>query len=62
VDNGERVPAGIPWPPDDRRLMTRAEAATKLEAIHAYTIEMQLDKHYIESFVKSEEIFWRRSL
>ena len=62
VEDGKRVPEILPWPPDDRQPMTRTDAATKLEAIHAYTVEMQLAKDYIESFVKSEEIFWRWSL
>jgi hypothetical protein len=42
--------------------MSREECAVKLQAIRAYTLEMRLAAHYIESFVKSEEIFWRRKI
>ena len=57
-EDGKPVPSGLAWPPNDRRPMTREEAALKLAAIQSYTLEMELAKDYIESFVKSEEIFW----
>lgn len=61
VVNGQTVPSGIRWPPDERRPMTAEESALKLRAIQAYELEMRLAGRYIESFVKSEEVFWRAS-
>jgi len=52
-------PSGIPWPPDERRPLSPPEAARKLEAIEAYSLETQLSGEYVRSFVKSEEVFWR---
>lgn len=57
--DGKRIPAGVAWPPPDRRTMTREESGLKLRAIRCYGLEMQLAAGYIESFVKSEEVFWR---
>jgi LmbE family N-acetylglucosaminyl deacetylase len=62
VVNGKRVPENIAWPPDERRPITHEEAATKLKAIHAYALDIRLEKPYFESFVKSEEIFWRKRI
>jgi LmbE family N-acetylglucosaminyl deacetylase len=59
VVDGKQVPAGVAWPPPDRRPMSREEADLKLRAIRCYGLEMQLAQGYIESFVKSEEVFWR---
>ncbi len=56
---GRRSPAGVPWPPPDRRPMSCEESETKLRAIRAYALEMKLAGRYIESFVKSEEVFWK---
>ena len=60
--NGKRVPDNIVWPPDERRPVTHEEAAAKLKAIHAYPLEIRLEKPYFESFVKSEEVFWRKPI
>jgi LmbE family N-acetylglucosaminyl deacetylase len=62
VVDGMTVPIGVAWPPDERRPMTIEESAVKLKAIRAYTLELQFNRDYLESFVKSEEIFWRHRL
>jgi LmbE family N-acetylglucosaminyl deacetylase len=62
VVNGTRVPDNIAWPPDERRPLTHEESATKLKAIHAYALDIRIEKTYFESFVKSEEIFWRKRI
>jgi LmbE family N-acetylglucosaminyl deacetylase len=62
VVDGMTVPVGVAWPPDERRPMTVEESAVKLKAIRAYTLELQFNRDYLESFVKSEEIFWRQRL
>jgi LmbE family N-acetylglucosaminyl deacetylase len=62
VVDGKRVPDNIAWPPDERRPITHEEAAAKLKAIRAYPLDIRLDKTYFESFVKSEEIFWRKRI
>jgi LmbE family N-acetylglucosaminyl deacetylase len=59
IINGRQVPADCPWPPSDRRPLPREESALKLRAIRCYDLEMRLAGTYVESFVKSEEIFWR---
>lgn len=59
VVDGQRIPSGVSWTPDERRPMTLADAELKLRAIHAYTLEMKLEENYIVSFVKSEEVFWK---
>ncbi|MBA4387498.1 MAG: hypothetical protein C0404_05915 [Verrucomicrobia bacterium] len=59
VADGKKIPAGVRWPPDVRCPMTRDESKLKLNAIRAYTLEMRLAGHYIESFIKSEEVFWQ---
>ncbi len=53
-------PTGVPWPPPVRVLLTGAEAALKLQAIDANQSQMTapIDRLYMESFVKSEEVFW----
>jgi LmbE family N-acetylglucosaminyl deacetylase len=62
VVDGQSIPSGLPWPPDERRPLSPAEAALKLKAIREYTLEIQLQRDYVESFVKAEEIFWREKL
>jgi LmbE family N-acetylglucosaminyl deacetylase len=59
IVGGKRCPAGLKWPPPDRRPMSREESELKLRAIRCYDLEMQLAGGYIESFVKSEEVFWK---
>ncbi len=58
IVNGQQVPAGVRWPPDHRVPLTREEARLKHEAIRAYALEMRILGPYVESFVKSEEVFW----
>jgi len=60
--NGTQVPGGIAWPPPVRVPMTHDQALAKLKVLKVYTDSMVLpeEKAYIEAFVKSEEIFWRR--
>jgi LmbE family N-acetylglucosaminyl deacetylase len=55
-------PFGVSWPPDERRPVSREHAARKLEAIDTYRLEVQIDPDYVRSFVKSEEVFWRREV
>jgi LmbE family N-acetylglucosaminyl deacetylase len=59
---GKQVPSGVAWPPPTRLPMTHDQALAKLKVIRVYTATMELpeEKAYIEAFVKSEEIFWRR--
>jgi LmbE family N-acetylglucosaminyl deacetylase len=61
VVKGRITPANISWPPDERRPLSAEEAATKLRAIRAYTLEVQMNRAHIESYVRSEEIFWRKN-
>ena len=58
VVDGEQVPAGVRWPPDHRFPLTAEEIRRKHEAIRAYALEMRILGPYVESFVKSEEVFW----
>src|SRR5262249_11404328 len=62
VVNGKQVPSGVVWPPPVRMAMTHEQALAKLKVIQVYTAALELaeEKAYIEAFVKSEEIFWRR--
>ncbi|MCX7803771.1 MAG: PIG-L family deacetylase [Planctomycetota bacterium] len=59
IVSGRRSPADVPWPPPDRRPMSREDSTAKLRAIRAYSLETRLAGGYVESFVKSEEVFWR---
>jgi len=62
----QAVPAGLPWPPPRHVALTPAQAARKLEAIHAHLSRenaasrrlMPGEREFLEAFVKSEEIFW----
>ncbi len=61
--NGMQVPGGVAWPPPVRRPMMHAQALAKLKVLQVYTAPLEAlpeEKAYIEAFVKSEEIFWRR--
>ena len=61
--NGTQVPGGVAWPPPVRLPMTHNQALAKLKVLQVYTApmgELPEEKAYIEAFVKSEEIFWRR--
>jgi LmbE family N-acetylglucosaminyl deacetylase len=59
--DGEVVPRGLPWPPPKRVPLTEEQAARKLKAIQAHNIPvvgMPEHQSEMESFVKSEEVFW----
>jgi LmbE family N-acetylglucosaminyl deacetylase len=63
---GERIPLGVPWPPPHRVPLSPEEARFKLAAIRAHTTHLAgavqgplvQEREYLESFVKSEEVFW----
>ncbi len=63
---GQQVPAGVVWPPTHRVPLTPEQAALKRKAIAAHILPEAEDpkdrqpgeREYLESFVKSEEIFW----
>jgi len=59
--NGEAVPRGLPWPPPKRVPLTLEQAQRKLKSIQAHNIPvLGIPEHQseMESFVKSEEVFW----
>ena len=58
IVDGQQAPAGVRWPPDHRLPLTAEEIRLKHEAIRAYDLEMRILGPYVESFVKSEEVFW----
>jgi hypothetical protein len=53
-------PVGVPWPPPVRIPLTTAESALKSRAIDANHSELEspIDWLFLESFVKSDEVFW----
>jgi len=63
---GEQIPQGLPWPPPRRVPLTPDQAEKKLEAIRAHLSRenaaskrlMPGEREFLESFVKSEEVFW----
>ena len=63
---GRTIPIGIAWPPTKRVPLTRQQADLKLRAIRAHSTHlvgatdptMVEERSYLESFVKSEEVFW----
>jgi len=60
---GVTVPGGVSWPPPRRVPLTREQADKKLLAIRAHSSHltqpsMLAEREYLESFVKSEEVFW----
>jgi len=58
---GEVVPRGLPWPPPRRVPLTHEQAERKLRSIQAHNIPvvgMPEHQSEMESFVKSEEVFW----
>jgi len=60
VDN-EVAPRGLPWPPPRRVPLTPEQAQRKLKSIQAHNIPvvgMPEHQSEMESFVKSEEVFW----
>ena len=52
-------PAGVSWPPPVRVPMTPDQSALKHQALAAHSSQWAIDGSYLESFVKSEEIFWK---
>ena len=58
--DGTTYPIGVPWPPPIRVPLTTAESALKLQAIAAHASQCAVDGQYLESFVKSEEVFWEQ--
>jgi len=64
---GEWVPKGLSWPPSRRVALTPDEVRVKEAAIQAQASHLTAEaegpmleeRAYLESFVKSEEVFWR---
>lgn len=59
--DGAVVPRGLPWPPPRRVPLTGQQAERKLKSIRAHDIPvvgMPEHQSEMESFVKSEEVFW----
>ena len=59
--DGEVAPRGLPWPPPRRVPLTPEQAQRKLKSIQAHKIRvvgMPQHQSEMESFVKSEEVFW----
>ena len=59
--DGEVAPRGLPWPPPRRVPLTPEQAQRKLKSIQAHNIRvvgMPNHQKEMESFVKSEEVFW----
>jgi len=59
--DGEAAPRGLPWPPPRRVPLTPEQAQRKLKSIQAHEIRvvaMPDHQKEMESFVKSEEVFW----
>jgi LmbE family N-acetylglucosaminyl deacetylase len=57
---GATYPLGVTWPPPVRVPVTSAQSALKLRALAAHVSQwdLPLDRVFLESFVKSEEVFW----
>ena len=61
IVDGEVAPRGLPWPPLRRVPLTAEQAERKLKSIQAHNIPvvgMPEHQSEMESFVKSEEVFW----
>jgi LmbE family N-acetylglucosaminyl deacetylase len=59
--DGEEAPRGLPWPPPKRVPLSWGQAQRKLKSIQAHNISvvgMPEHQSEMESFVKSEEVFW----
>jgi LmbE family N-acetylglucosaminyl deacetylase len=59
--DGEVAPRALPWPPPRRVPLTPVQAQRKLKSIQAHDIPvvgMPQHQSEMESFVKSEEVFW----
>lgn len=57
--DGVMYPIGAAWPPPVRVPLTSSQHELKLRAIAAHASQFAVDRQYLESFVKSEEVFWR---
>jgi len=57
--NGATYPIGVSWPPPVRVPLTQDQSARKHQALAAHSSQWAIDGSYLESFVKSEEIFWK---
>jgi LmbE family N-acetylglucosaminyl deacetylase len=57
--NGTTYPIGAYWPPPVRVPVTPSQCEVKLRAIAAHASQCAVDGEYLDSFVKSEELFWR---
>ena len=57
--DGIGYPMGASWPPPVSAPLTPAECQVKLRALAAHASQYAVDRIYLESFVKSEEVFWR---
>ena len=57
--DGVMYPIGAVWPPPIRVPLTSSEYELKLRTIAAHASQFAVDRQYLESFVKSEEVFWR---
>lgn len=63
---GIRIPLDVPWPPPSRIALTPEEIRVKHAAIRAHATHLAgalegsfaEEREYLESFVKSEEVFW----
>jgi len=59
--DGEVAPRGLPWPPPRRVPLRPEQAQRKLKSIQAHdlpVVGMPQHQSEMESFVKSEEVFW----
>ncbi|WP_144555971.1 PIG-L deacetylase family protein [Bacillus sp. X1(2014)] len=54
---GIPIPRFVPWPPPERVPLNEDVALQKLKAIRAYRSQL-VDREFLQSFTKSEEIFW----
>jgi len=48
----------VRWPPHVRVALTWRESTIKLRALMAHRSQWSIDRTYLESFVKSDEVFW----
>ncbi len=58
VVDGATYPIGLQWPPPIRVPLSQHESALKLRALMAHRSQWNVDRAYLESFVKSDEVFW----
>ena len=58
VVEGITYPIGRHWPPPISVTLTEHESTLKLRAMAAHRSQWNVDRAYLESFVKSDEVFW----